>query len=110
MRAKHSLASFLLVLGRPFGENSYQLFSPALTRGPGGSGQGTKSQVLILRQKEKTGMGPVFFFWSEWQDSNLRPRGPEETYTDFLRDFYAFSGLFSPKTVLSSALTSTVST
>ena len=34
MRARRSLASFLLALGRSFGENSCQLFSPALTRGP----------------------------------------------------------------------------
>ena len=34
----------------------------------------------------------------------------KETYTDFLRDFHGFSELSCPKSVLSDALTSTIST
>ena len=41
---------------------------------------------------------------------NLRHRAPKQNDTDFLRVFRIFSVLFSPKTVLSSALSSTVST
>ena len=62
------------------------------------------------QQQRRGAIAPLLCCWSKWQDSNLQHLAPKETYTDFLRDFYAFSGLFSPKTVLSSALTSTVST
>ena len=49
-------------------------------------------------------------FWSKWRDSNSRPPVPEEIYTDFFLDFGGFSGLSCPKTVLSGALRSNVST
>ena len=41
---------------------------------------------------------------------NLLLPYPKETYTDFLRDFHGFSELSCPKSVLSDALTSTIST
>jgi len=48
--------------------------------------------------------------WSEWQDSNLRPLGPEQIRHRFLTTFVDFLVLFSPKTMLSDALVRTVST
>ena len=41
---------------------------------------------------------------------NLRHPGPKEIYTDFFLDLQGFSGLLCPKTMLSGALVSTVST
>ncbi len=41
---------------------------------------------------------------------NLRHRSPKQICTDFLLDFGGFSGLLCPKTMLSGALVSTVST
>ena len=61
-------------------------------------------------RKTKRKGKPSFSFLSRWQDSNLRLLRPEQIRHRFLTTFVDFLMLFSPKTMLSDALVSTVST
>ena len=71
---------------------------------------GSESVHRLGAKKEGLPQGKSFFFWSKRRDSNPRSPVPEQIRHRFLTTFVDFLVLFSPKTVLSDALVSTVST